>query len=103
MIESLINTLLQGVLNLVSFLINILLTPIDNFISTNLPTISGALSSVDYLINECIKYIGLVISYSGITSSTINIIIPLIVFLYTVPLLVHGIKLSIKWFKTLRG
>lgn len=103
MIENLINTLLQGVLNLVMFLINILLAPIDQIIAYYIPTLDDAFSLINSYIDKLIEYSGFVVSYSGLTTTTINIIIVLLVFYYTVPLMIHGIKLSIKWFKTLRG
>lgn len=98
-----IDALFKGILNLVVTLVNILLYPIDALISSMIPSLDYAFTVVNDFISKLIKYVGFVISYTGLTATTINVIISLAVFIYSAPILVHGIKLSVKWFKVLRG
>lgn len=98
-----IDAFLTGILNIVVFLVNILLYPIDALISSMIPSLDYAFTIVNDFISKLIKYVGFVISYTGLTATTINVIISLAVFIYSAPILVHGIKLSVKWFKVLRG
>ena len=98
-----IDALFKGILNLVVSLVNILLYPIDELISSMIPSLDYAFTIVNDFITKLIRYVGFVISYTGLTSSTINVIISLAIFIYSAPILIHGIKLAVKWFRVLRG
>lgn len=98
-----IDAILQGVLSIIIYLVNILLVPIDTIISLYIPSLHEAFNLLNNFIDLLIEYIGFVISYTGLTFTTISYIIIIYTFIYTVPLLVHGIKLSIKWYKALKG
>lgn len=98
-----IKIILNGILSVVLYLVNLLLVPIDNLILQYLPGLSTAFNLINSFIDKLIEYVSFVISYTGLNSTVILIIIDIYVFVYTVPLIIHGTKLAIKWFKTLRG
>lgn len=97
-----IKALINGIMSLVISLVNLILAPIDALINSYLPGLSNAFS----YINDFFEYLGnivpWVISYTGINAIVLNIIIDLIVFILTVPLLVHTIKLAVSWYNKLK-
>lgn len=97
-----IKVIINGIISLVIGLVSIILAPIDLLINQFMPNLSNAFS----LINDFFETIGnivpFVISYTGIKTEVLTICIDLIVFIYTVPYLVHAIKQAIKWYNSLK-
>lgn len=97
-----IGKILSGIIGLIISLVNLILTPIDNLITSALPDLSNALTSVGNFLTLCLQSIGWVISLSGLSSSVISIIVVYFVFKLTAPLLFYLIKLAISWYDKLK-
>lgn len=97
-----INKILTGVIKLIVSLVSILLSPIDNLITSALPDLSTALDSVSAFINLCMSSIGWVISLTGIPPTAISIIVTYFTFKLTAPLLFYFIKLAISWYNAIK-
>ncbi len=97
-----INFILKGILSLVIGLINIILTPIDLLINSALPSVSEALNHVNSFFSTLGGVVPWLVSYTGISHETLTIYVDLIVFIFTLPLMVHAIKLAIKWYNSLK-
>ena len=96
-----INTILQGLISFIISLINIFLSPINALVSTYLPNVDQALTSIGNFLSICVSSIGWVISAFAIPSIVINLIVTYYTLVLTVPLLVHAVKLAVKWYHTL--
>lgn len=97
-----INKILTGIIKLIVGLVSLLLTPIDNLITQNLPTLSTALNSLSSFFSLCTQSIGWVISLFGIPNGVILLLIDFYVFKLTAPLLFYLIKLAIAWYNKLK-
>ena len=97
-----IGKILSGIISLIISLVNVILTPIDNLITSALPDLSNALSAVGGFINLCTRSIGWVISLSGLSSSCISLIVVYFTFKLTAPLLFYFIKLALSWYNRLK-
>ena len=97
-----INLILNGIINLIMGLVNIVTAPIDALISQFLPDLSTAIGSVASFFNTISSSIGWVISLSGISSTAISLIVLYFTFKLTVPVLFSSIKAAIKWYNSLK-
>ena len=97
-----IGKILSGIISLIISLVNLILSPIDNLITSALPDLSNALTSVGNFFTICLQSIGWVISLSGLSNSVISIIVVYFVFKLTAPLLFYFIKLAISWYDKLK-
>lgn len=97
MIKAIISGLIQLIINLV----NIFLSPINSLIESYMPSLNTAFSSIASFLNICVSSIGWVISALGIPSIVIELLVAYYTFKLTVPLLVHAIKLVVKWYRAL--
>lgn len=97
-----IKVIINGIISLVIGLVSIILSPIDLLISQYLPGLSNAFSLISDFFDMIGDIIPFVLSYTGITTEVISICVDLIVFIYTLPYLVHAIKLAIKWYNSLK-
>lgn len=98
MISSLVNIILNFVISLV----NIILLPIDNFISSNIPSLSSLLTTINDFIDFIISNISYAINLTLLPNFVIIIVVDYIIFKVTVPYLVYFIKLAIKWYNNLK-
>lgn len=97
-----IKILISGLFKLVMFLVSIILSPIDAIISQFLPGLSNALEYVTNFFDYIGNIIPFVISYTGINTIVLNAFIDITVFILTVPLMVHTVKLAIAWYNKLK-
>lgn len=97
-----IKKIISGIFKLVLALVNLILTPIDNLISQYLPSVSNALDSVSAFFNWVAGLIPWGVSWFGFSSNTLALFVAYITFELTVPLLIHTIKLAIKWYNALK-
>ena len=97
-----IGKILQGVIGLIISLVNLILTPIDNLITSALPDLSNALTAVGNFLTLCLQSIGWVISLSGLSSACITLIVVYFTFKLTAPLLFYFIKLALSWYNRLK-
>ena len=97
-----INAILTGIINIILFLVNLLLLPIDALISTLLPDLSNALTSVAVMFDYALSYIGFAIDMTGLSDLAIGLIVSYWVFKLSAPLLVSTIKTALNWYRTLK-
>lgn len=97
-----LSNFLFGIINLIVGFIALLLTPIDNLILSLLPDLSNALTAIGSYLNIIAGSIGWAISLSGLSSSTISLIITYYVFKLTAPITFYLIKLAVAWYNKLK-
>lgn len=96
-----IRAIINGIFSLIISLVSVILAPIDSLIETALPTLSGAISAVGSFLQTCTSAIGWVLSCFGLSSSCISLIVVYFTFKLTIPIVVHTVKLAIKWYHML--
>lgn len=97
-----IKAIIKGIFKLIISLVNLILLPIDSLISNYLPSVSSAIDMVSAFFNWVSNLIPWGISWFGLSSTTITLFVAYTTFELTVPLLVHTIKLAIKWYNSLK-
>lgn len=97
-----IGTIINGILNLASFMIEIFLWPIDRLLQQLVPSTTTAFTYITSFFNMISIYTRFVISYLGFLPEVISICILLIIPIITIPLSVHSIKLILAWWRTLK-
>lgn len=97
-----IKIILMAIFKLILSLVNLLLTPINSIISNFLPSLDNALTSIADFFDYIGGFIPWVISYTGLSSLTLTIIVDIIIFIFTVPLMVSTIKLALAWYNKLK-
>ncbi len=97
-----IKAIISGVFKLIISLVSVILSPIDNLIAQFLPGLDTAF----FYIANFFDYIGGIvpwlISYTGLNTLVLTAIIDIIIFILTVPLMVHTIKLAVAWYNKLK-
>lgn len=97
-----INKLLMGIFKIIISLVNLLLTPIDTLISQFLPGLDNAFTMVGNLVQQLCNIIPWVMSWLGVSSVVISLLVSYLTFKMSVPIVVHTIKLAIKWYDKLK-
>ncbi len=97
-----IKAIISGVFKLIISLVSVILTPIDMLIAEFLPSLDTAFSYISNFFDYIGDIVPFVISYTGINEIVLNAIIDIFVFILTVPLMVHTIKLAIAWYNKLK-
>jgi len=88
--------------NIVSFLIHLILLPIDILIEGLLPDLSALFDSIADYLSLVLNYVGFVLSITGIPPATIAVVVAFWVFKLTLPINVWFIKLAIGWWHKLK-
>lgn len=83
-------------------LVNTLLGGVDNLIETYLPQVANAIDMISSLFQNILLLIPWVMSWMGLNSTVVGIVVAVITFEITVPFLIHTIKLAIKWYDKLK-
>lgn len=97
-----INKILMGVFQIVVNLIGLLLTPINNAISDNLPALDNALTGLANVFDIGGQYIGWVLDALCISPTTIALLVDVLVFKLTFPLIVSLFKLIVNWYDKMK-
>lgn len=97
-----IKVLITGIFKIVIGLVSIVLAPIDALIAQFLPSLDNALSYVGQFFDFIGGIVPFVISYTGINAFVLNAIIDISVFILTLPLMVHTVKLALAWYNKLK-
>ena len=97
-----INAILKGIFSLIIALVNLLLYPIDALIDSTMPSIADGLSLVSNLFNYIASVIPWSISWFGFSATVIGLFVAYTTFELTAPLIVHTVKLAIKWYNKLK-
>lgn len=101
-LASLVTKIFEGILSIILKLVGVILLPVNLLISAVLPDLSGALDIVTDYFDYIKSFVPLVISYTGLNTTTIGIIESLLVFMLVSPPIVHGIKIALKWYNALK-
>lgn len=95
MTSSVFNSLLYFVFGF----INLLLYPINIFISSYLPDLNFALNSLSNFLTLFVsEYFSYILDFLFIPHQVIELTLSYLIFRLSVPLLVYGIKIAIKWY-----
>lgn len=97
-----INKILMGVFKIVVSLISLLLTPINNAIAQYLPGLDNALTGLANVLQIGGQYIGWILDALCITPTTISLLISVMVFKLTFPLIVSLFKLIVNWYDKMK-
>lgn len=97
-----INKLLMGIFKIIISLVNLLLTPIDTLISQFLPGLDEAFTMIGNLVQQLCNIIPWVMSWLGVSSTVITLLVSYLTFKMSVPIVVHTVKLAIKWYDKLK-
>lgn len=97
-----IGKILNGLMSFVISMVTTLLSPIDNFITLNLPGLDTALGHINSFIDYIISIIGYVIDASMLTDVALGMIVAYYTFALTATLFMSVIKLTIRWYNALK-
>ena len=97
-----INAILKGILSLLTSLLSIFLSPINNLINSYLPIVSNGLTMVAKFFTMCTGKIGWVLDSLLIESETISLLVTILILKLTLPYLISAIKSIVKWWRALK-
>lgn len=97
-----INAILTGVFKIVTKLILLLLSPINNLITSMLPNFSDMLTNVGNFFTTGATYFGYIVDSLFLNSEVVSFLILYWTFKLTFPFVVYLIKLVIKWYDKLK-
>ncbi len=97
-----INKLLIGIINLISGLVDTLLSPIDTLIQEHLPGLDSALNSFGAFFNLIGSGISWVLDAFAIPSELIALLVAYWAFKLTVPILFSALKSILQWYDKLK-
>lgn len=97
-----INKLLMGVFKIIISLVSLLLTPIDNLIAQFLPGLDDAFTMIANLVQQICNVVPWVMSWMGVSSVVVSLLVSYLTFKMSVPIVVHTIKLALKWYDKLK-
>lgn len=90
------------IFDLVINLVNLLLSGVDSIIEQFLPSVADAIDMISALFSSVLNFIPWVMSWMGLNSTVVGIVVAVFTFELTVPFIVHTIKLAIKWYDKLK-
>lgn len=97
-----INKLLMGIFKIIISLVSLLLTPIDNLISQFLPGLDDAFTMIGNLVQQLCNVVPWVMSWLGVSSVVVSLLVSYLTFKMSVPIVVHTVKLALKWYDKLK-
>lgn len=97
-----INVILNGILNLMIKIIDIIMTPINLIIEKTLPDLSNCIKAIASLLNIISSGLALAVSATGLNGETIGTMVMFLTFKLTAPFLISSIKLAIKLYNRLK-
>lgn len=97
-----INALLTGIFKVITALVNLILSPINSLITSNLPELSNIFTTIHNCFNILFSGLGWWKDALLISSETMSLIITCWTIKLTLPLVISTIKLAIKWYDKLK-
>lgn len=97
-----INKILMGIFKIILSLISLLLTPINMAITQYMPGLDDALTGLSNVLEIGGQYVGWILDALCITPTTISLLISVLIFKLTFPLIVNVFKLIINWYDKLK-
>ena len=92
----------MGIIKLITGLVTLILSPIDNLIQSALPDLSSALTGVGNFLNLISNSIGWGISALGLSNETLSLIVMYFTFKLTAPMMFYMIKLALTWYNKIK-
>lgn len=92
----------MGVFKIIISLVSLLLTPIDNLIAQFLPGLDDAFTMIANLVQQICNVVPWVMSWMGVSSVVVSLLVSYLTFKMSVPIVVHTIKLALKWYDKLK-
>lgn len=92
---------LDALVGILQFIINLLMTPINQLIGTYFPQIEQGFEYISDFFEMIIGFIPWIMSWFNLPSLFIDLVIAYYVFKLTVPYLVHGIKIAVSWWDSI--
>lgn len=92
----------MGVFKIIISLVSLLLTPIDNLIAQFLPGLDDAFTMIGNLVQQLCNVVPWVMSWMGVSSVVVSLLVSYLTFKMSVPIVVHTIKLALKWYDKLK-
>jgi len=96
------NSIFVAIFNIVAFLIHLILLPIDALISTYIPSLDDAFTSIASYLTIIFTNMGWVLSITGIPSGIIALVVAYTIFKLTLPINVWFLKLAVGWWNKLK-
>lgn len=97
-----INSLINGIMDFIIYLIDIILIPLDLLIESLLPDISNVISYISSFFIYIGNLVPWVISYFGLNQEILSLIVLYFTFKLTAPITVRTIKMAVKWYNVLK-
>lgn len=97
-----INSIVTGIISLITYLVSLILVPIDNVLLNLMPDLSNAFTSIGEFLNLLSDGIGWAVSITGLSSNALSLIVAFYIFKLTAPLTFYMLKLAVDWFRTLK-
>lgn len=94
--------IVKGFLKVIISLTGILLSPIDNLISSFIPGLSNIFQAIGGFFTIVSSSLGWVISLTGLSSTALSFIVIYYTFKLTAPIASYMIKLAIKWYNAIK-
>lgn len=97
-----INKIIEGIFNVIIFLANLILSPLESALNVIVPNLTNALGVVGDFLDTIIGYVPWVVSMLGLTPFIMGIISSLLTAIVMIPLTAHAIKIAVKWYNALK-
>lgn len=94
--------LFQGMLYIVTSIIQVILYPIDLLISFFIPNLEVAFIKIGDLFNLIETPFKFLVNMTGLSSFSLSLIFSYFIFKFTLPFQVYIIKLAVKWYKAIK-
>lgn len=94
-----INTILNGILSFASSLITLLLSPIDRFIDSNIPSLSSIINNIGATFTFLTQSIGWVVDSFCLPTYAITFLILTFTFRLNLRIGIAAIKIALHWWE----
>lgn len=103
MISDILAFAFNFIINGIMLVTKLLLAPIDALIATLLPDISEGIGATTEFLELVAQGLGWALSATGLADYAIAMAMTALIFRITFPLQIWVLKLSLKWYKQLKG
>lgn len=83
--------------------IEFIFSPLDSVVQTYLPSVDTGLSYISAFFNHINGYIQFVMGWLSLPSYALNLISAWVVYILIVRPIIYGVKIVLKWIKTLKA
>lgn len=94
--------LIKALFKVIKLLINLVLLPLNLLVQNVFPDTANLISNVNSFFTKITEGVLWVKSWLPFTDTFYIILVSVLVFKFTVPLIVHTIKLVVKWYNALK-